>query len=666
MTENSPVTDLPLIGNAKALLLENLGIKSVKDLLFHIPFKYRDTSNVIPISQLKEDKEGTIIGKITKIANAYTRTRKIITKAKVEDDSGSVSILWFNQPYLKNAISVGDEYLFEGKIKEGSYDIIAPSYEKYSGDLTTQKHIGKITPYYPETNNISSKWLRARIDFLKKDIKNIISDPVSPDIQKQEGLIPLSQAIHDIHFPENFDQIKIARERLAFDEMLSVALKIEEKYIASQKRKAVSIKCDRKDIEKFLSTLSYKLTHDQENTLSEILDDLEKETPSNRLLNGDVGSGKTIVAASCMYAVIKQGLSCILMVPTTILAQQHFETFKKLFEKFDVEIKLRISGKKLEQDSKPCIIIGTHAVLYEEKLPNNVGFLVVDEQHRFGVKQREQLLAIKEDGTYPHFLMMTATPIPHTLTNIIFGDMDVSLIHEMPIGRIPVKSYFVPFEKRSSCFNWICEKLLASNLKEQAFIVFPLIEESEKLDVKAATIEYESLSKNEFKNLKVGILHGQMNNKEKENVINDFRNKKYNVLISTTVIEVGIDMPDATIMVVENAERFGLAQLHQLRGRVGRSDIQSYAYVIAGKNAQDDAKKRLSYFASENSGFEVAQYDLSKRGPGEVYGLKQSGIPNFKVASINDLTLLIKARKIAKELFEKKININEIKTNLFK
>ena len=666
MTQNSPVTDLPLIGSAKASLLENLGIKTVKDLLFHIPFKYRDTSNVIPIAQLKEDKEGTIIGKVVKIDNAYTRTRKVITKAKVEDASGSISIIWFNQPYLKNAISAGEEYLFEGKIKEGSYDLIAPSYEKYSGDLTAQKHIGKITPYYPETNNISSKWLRARIDFLKKEIKNIISDPIDNSIQKEEGIIPLAQAIYNSHFPENFDQIKTARERLAFDEMLSVALKIEEKYLQSKKRKAIPINCKKKDIDSFLNTLSYKLTHDQEIALNEILDDLTKKTPSNRLLNGDVGSGKTIVAASCMYATIKQGLSCLLMVPTTILAHQHFETFKTLFEKFDVEIKLRIGGKKLEEDNKPSIIIGTHALLYEEKLPNNIGFLVVDEQHRFGVKQREQLLAIKEDETYPHFLMMTATPIPHTLTNIIFGDMEVSLIHEMPIGRIPIKSFFVPFEKRSSCFTWIKEKILASNLKEQAFIVFPLIEESEKLDVKAATIEFEKLSKNELKELSVGLLHGQMSNKEKEKVINDFKNKKYNVLVSTTVIEVGIDMPDATIMVVENAERFGLAQLHQLRGRVGRSDMQSYAYVIAGENAQDDAKARLAYFASENSGFEVAEYDLSKRGPGEVYGLKQSGIPNFKVASINDLALLIKARKVAKTLFEKGCKIDEIKTNLFK
>lgn len=660
MTKNSPVKDLPLIGDVKAKHLEKLGISTIGDLLFHIPFKYRDTSNIVSIEKLKETKEGTILAKVEDISNVFTKYRKVITRAKLSDESGSVNAVWFNQVYLTKTIKKDSVYLFEGKISPKTANLTSPSYELFMGDLNDQKHIGKITPYYNETATISSKWIRGRIGTLKKEVDRIIDEPFPSEILKENNLMGLSQAIHCVHFPDNFEHIKQARERLAFDEMISIALKIEQKSKERKNRNAVLIIKNEQETEKYINNLPYKLTKDQESAIDQILSDISKDIPMNRLLNGDVGSGKTVVSAVAMYNTFLNHQSCLLMAPTTILATQHFNTLQELFKNTKVNIELRISGKKLTNISKPSIIVGTHALLFENKLPNDIGLIIVDEQHRFGVKQREQLVVAKLDGTYPHFLMMTATPIPHTLTNILFGDMDVSLIREMPKGRLEVKSHFVPFEKRNDCYTWVAQKIISSKYKEQAFIVFPLIEESEKIDAKAAVAEYEKLSKNQLKDLKVCLLHGQMKQQEKDKILEDFKNKKYNILVSTSVIEVGIDIPHATIMVIESAQRFGLAQLHQFRGRVGRSNIQSYCFVISGENTPANTKSRLKYFASHSSGFDVAQYDLQKRGPGEVYGLRQSGIPQFKVASINDLELLIKARKVSKQLIEQEYNLEGI------
>lgn len=658
------VKTLPLIGDVKAKQLERLNIETIKDLLFHIPFKYRDTSNIISIEKFKEEREGTILAQVEKISNAFTRTRKVVTKAKVTDESGSINIIWFNQMYLTRAIHPGEYFLFEGKIpdKIGAREMVAPSFEKFQGDISEQKHIGKITPYYPETANVTSKWLRGRISILKKTMTEMIPDSLPEDTRRSLNLLPLGNAIYKVHFPESFNDIDEGRERLSFDEMLKVALKIEKKVTERNKRNAIPIKGFEDKIEAFIKSLPYSLTKDQQTSTSQIISDISKDIPMNRLLNGDVGSGKTVVAAIAMYITYLNGMTSIIMAPTTILASQHFDTLSEIFKKVKVPIELNVSGRKIKEERNAKIIVGTHAILYDENLPNNVGLVIVDEQHRFGVIQREKLITKKNDGTYPHFLMMTATPIPHTLTNVIFGDMEVSFIRELPPHRIPIKSHFVPYEKRISCYNWIDESIKKSKGVNQAFIVFPLIEESEKIDAKAAVSEYESLSKGVFSDLRVALLHGQMKGSEKDRILNEFKQKKYNVLVSTSVIEVGIDIPDASIMVIESAERFGLAQLHQFRGRVGRGNLQSYCYVIGGENTPVASKNRLKYFATHSNGFDVAEYDLEKRGPGEVYGLKQSGIPSFKVASITDLSLLIKARRVAQDVLEKNINVLE---NLF-
>lgn len=650
MELNSSVNQIPLVGPSKELLLENLGIKTIRDFLFHIPFKYRDTSNVISISKLKELREGTVIVTVEKIENVYTRFRKVFTRAKVSDSSGSITVIWFNQKYLVNVINAGDTYIFEGKLSKKNNDFVSPTFEKFSGDLNDQNHIGKIIPYYNETAGLSSKWIRSRLAFLKKNLPNLIKEDIPNEILNNHNLLSLKDALTYIHFPDDIPQIQKARERFAFDEMLGVSIKIQRQVNIFQKKDAIGIPIMRKELVSFIKSLPYELTNDQAVAYSEILESMEKTVPMNRLLNGDVGSGKTVVSAIAMYNAYLNGHSSVILAPTTILASQHYNTLNSLFEKVGIKVELRTSNNKVEFITEPQIIVSTHALLYDTHEIHNLGLLIVDEQHRFGVKQREQLMKGRSDGFFPHYLMMSATPIPHTLTNIIFGDMEVSFLRELPPHRIPIQSHYVPFSKREDCFNWIKERIISSNLIEQAFIIFPLIDESEKIDIKAATKEYETLRKSHFKDLSVGILHGQLKNEEKEQVLMDFKAKKYNILISTTVVEVGIDIPDATIMVIEDAQRFGLAQLHQLRGRVGRGKMQSYCFVISGEKEIESSNERLKYFASHSSGFEVADFDLIKRGPGEVYGTKQSGIPNFKVASITDIELLIKTRDITKKI----------------
>jgi ATP-dependent DNA helicase RecG len=386
----------------------------------------------------------------------------------------------------------------------------------------------------------------------------------------------------------------------------------------------------------------------------------------NRLLNGDVGSGKTVVGVSAILQCIKSGYSAIFLAPTTVLARQHFETLQEILKPFKIDIELCISEEKTISDADNKLIVGTHAVLYQKELPNDFNLLIVDEQHRFGVQQREQLLNIGENT--PHFLTMTATPIPRSLTEVVFGSTDISTIKEKPARRVEIDTKYVPVKKRFSCFNWIEKKIKDSDYKEQAFFIYPLIEDNDT-NIKSVKGEYEILKNKYFRHLSVAFLHGRMSDREKTKVLNDFKEKKYNILVSTSVIEVGIDIPDATIMVIENAERFGLAQLHQLRGRVGRSDIQSYCFVVPSENIEDreESLKRLKYFSKHSSGFDVAEYDLNQRGPGEVYGVAQSGIPQFKVASLGDIELLHKTRKVARKLLlDNNVEIDKLKENLFK
>ncbi|MBI2356471.1 ATP-dependent DNA helicase RecG [Candidatus Dojkabacteria bacterium] len=667
---NDRVENIPLVGSIKATLLEKLGVNTVQDLLYHIPFRYKDTSNILTIDQLKIEREGTILATLNSIQNIYTRSRKVLTKAILEDETGTLDAVWFNQRYLAKSLATGERYLFEGKLnpKQSKPQLVSATYEKYYDGLVNQKHVGRITPFYPETADISSKWLRARLDYVFKNLEEEISDSLPPEILSETKLPTLPHAIDMIHNPKSIEDIEESRKRLQFDEMLRLAIQIEKQVIQQSGMKANSIPIEFETVFEFISKLPYQLTDDQIHAVKDIINDLGSVSPMRRLLNGDVGSGKTVVAAAAMYGVVKGGLTAILMAPTSILARQHFKTITELLEPFGVEIKLRTGSEKLERSSNPQIIIGTHALLYESELPDSIGLVIVDEQHRFGVNQRNELLKRDTNSIIPHYLSMTATPIPRTLTNILFGDMSVSFIHELPTNRIPVKTFYVPPNKSDSCYEWVKKRIVDSDDKEQAFVIFPLVEESEVLEAKSAKKEFLQLSEGVFKDLKVALLHGQMKEKEKDEILKDFKDGKYSILVATPVVEVGIDIPNATMMIIENAERFGLAQLHQFRGRVGRSDMQSFCYVLAGKDSEQDPMgiKRLIYFSEHNSGFDVAEYDLETRGPGEVFGLKQSGIPQFKIASITDIKLLLKCRDFAKELIKKGYDLNRVMEGLFK
>ncbi len=664
-TKSSKITEIPLIGENKATLLQRLNIYTVKDLLFHIPSKYRDTKEIKSIAQFKLDMFGTIIGQVEDIKNVYTRSRKVISRIKFSDETGSIYGSWFNQSYITKNFTLGERYILSGKISPNSKikDIINPEYEHIIEEIET-KHLGKITPYYPETEGLSSKWIRSRIQTVLPYIEELVTEPLSQEILKQEKLLSLPLAISQIHNPQNEEEIIQSRSRLEFDEMLNIAINIERNRKEYQNKYSHKLEIHIDQVENIINRLPYKLTLDQEKAIEEILSDMNTNIPMHRLLNGDVGSGKTIVAAMAMYNSYLNNKIAVLLAPTTILAQQHYESFKEIFKDLDINIKLITSKSKEKEINEVGIYIGTQAVLYNKVKKEEIGILVIDEQHRFGVKQRNQL---KENTEYtPHYLTMSATPIPRTLTNILFGDMSVSFLREMPKNRIPIKTYYVPENKIDDGYKWIKDRIIKSNNIEQAFIIFPLIEQSEKSDLKAATQQYEILSQSIFKGIKCKLIHGKLKEDEKKEILIDFKANKFNILFATSVIEVGIDIPNATIIVIENAERFGLAQLHQFRGRVGRSNKESFCFVINKEN-DNNSTERLKYFSNHLSGFDVSEYDLERRGPGEVFGNKQSGIPNLKVASINNIKLLLKCRDIAKNLINEYPNeINNIIENLYK
>ena len=663
LTADSKVVEIKGVGESLATKFSRLNITTVRDLLFHVPIKYQDSSHLLSIEDFLLKGEGTFLAEIIDVKTFRTRTGKTITTVKVKDDTKKVNLTYFNQPYLSKVLIKNETYLFDGKvtIKGSKRDIYNPKYELFKGEKEKQTNLGKLAPIYPETEGLTSNMIRKILKTVKEDIPKILSDPLAKYTD-----ISLQEAITKIHFPKDTNDILQARERLAFDEMLKIAIKIETEIQERSTQKTLPIKTDTKILNKFIKSLPYKLTNDQNKAMEIILEEINREVPMNRLLNGDVGSGKTVVAASAVLNTIKNGFSCVLLAPTTVLAKQHYDTFKDLFKGFHIPIELCISSQQDISDANNKLIIATHSILYDKQLPSDLNLVIIDEQHRFGVEQRKYFL--RKLPHTPHHLTMTATPIPRSLTEIFFGNLDVSEIREKPSNRKEIKSFYTPFTKREDCFNWVAKKIKESQFKEQAFVIYPLIEETDISVAKTVLTSFEELKKKYFRDISITYLHGKMKDAEKTRILNDFKKKKYNILVSTSVIEVGIDIPDATIMVIENAERFGLAQLHQLRGRVGRSDLQSYCYAIPGIEVEKDSKaeERLKYFSKHSSGFDVAEYDLQSRGPGEVYGIAQSGIPLFKVASIHDLDTLKKARNVAKRLLKSDNHIENILQNIFR
>ncbi len=652
LTCDTPVRYLPRVGPAMAARLARLDIETAEDLLYHIPFRYDDFSLVSPIAAVQPGETVTIRGVVESMKNFYTKTGKKIQEAVISDTSGRLTAVWFNQPYLLNVIRPGNTLHLSGTISWFGHTLVLsnPQYENVSGEQGSRLHTGRIVPVYPETEGVSSKWLRGRIAFLLDAMLPSIHDTLPRSIAQDYSLGDLHWALRSVHFPNSLAEAENARRRLAFEELFMLQLRAHnEKRIRQTRERSTVITIPNEDIAGLVASLPFRLTNDQKTAVDEILNDIGQPIPMNRLLVGDVGSGKTVVATLAIYAAYRNGLDAVLMAPTQILAEQHFTTIHALLSPRGIPVHLVTGNKKTLPRTRrgSSIIVGTHALLSASLAFHRLGLVVVDEQHRFGVKQRATLLKPNKEGLIPHLLTMTATPIPRTLAKTIFGAIDLSSLADMPPGRAQVKTWVVPSMKREKAYAWIQTTLRETNA--QAFVICPLVEESQhRSEVKAVTQEFKCI-KHRFPDISIGLLHGRLTPKEKTAVLADFRNNKHTILVSTPVVEVGIDIPNATIMIIEGADCFGLGQLHQLRGRVGRGTLASYCLLFT---EQEDKRilDRLKILETTHSGPLLAEADLRLRGPGELFGTRQHGIPYLKVAAFTDMQTIEQAHGAVERL----------------
>ncbi|MCX6765729.1 MAG: ATP-dependent DNA helicase RecG [Candidatus Moranbacteria bacterium] len=696
ITLETPLKNLPRIGPKYVKNLKKLGIATVGDLLFHFPFRYDDYSKILPVSSSSRGDTVTVEGEIIESRTTRTWKRKMfLTEILLKDDSGTIRALWFNQPYLAENLTEGKKIRISGKITGDASGLYFsnPAWELASRAPT---NTGRLVPVYPETEGVTSRWLRWQIQFLLK-FNFRISDPVPEKILKKLNLPGTDKAINYIHFPDTLDHALVAQKRFAFEEMFLVQLKSLQIRSSWQKEQAVKIKFNEKLIKNFVKKLPFKLTDAQRKSAFEILKDLEKSRPMNRLLNGDVGSGKTVVAAVASLQAINKGYQVAIMAPTEVLARQHFDSFIKLFSSYKINIGLLTNSYKMItchpelvsgsnnkmlkhlpaslcealqagvqhdtrtnllkkiQSSQINLVIGTHALIQEDIRFKNLALIIVDEQHRFGVTQRaylQQKSSEINDGLpekIPHFLTMTATPIPRTLALAFFGNLDISILDEMPAERKKIITGIVNPVERNKTYEFIRAEIKKGR---QCFIILPLVEESEILtEVKAAVQEYERLSREIFSDLKLGLIHGRLKADEKEKVMREFAGKKIDILVATPVVEVGIDIPNATAMIIEDADRFGLSQLHQFRGRIGRGKYQSYCFLFTSSNSSN-VRARLKALVESEDGFKIAEKDLELRGPGEFFGTRQSGLPDIAMENLANVRLIQIAREEAQELLK--------------
>ncbi|MDD5589858.1 MAG: ATP-dependent DNA helicase RecG [Candidatus Portnoybacteria bacterium] len=702
MDIKSPIQSFRRVSPAYQKRLLKLGIKTFEDLFYYFPYRYDDFSKIIPIANLKINETATIQGEITRIKNIRTwKKRMFVTEAFIQDENGAVRAVWFNQPFLMNSLKEGQWISLSGKVNfDKTLYFSNPAHEKIVANATSHlRHTGRLVPVYPETRGLSSRWLRYIIQLLLPKFLPEFKDHLPFEIKKSQNLIDLKNAIKEIHFPQSANHLRAARRRLAFDELFLIQLFAQRQKIKWKKQYSQKINFDQKLAKDFVDSLPFKLTEAQRRSAWEILQDLEKDQPMNRLLEGDVGSGKTVVAAMAILQAVKAGWQAAFMAPTEILAQQHFKVISKLFQGQQIiiglltgsetsinsssEIKSQKKKELLDKISSGQIhlLIGTHALIQENINFKNLALAIVDEQHRFGVAQRaalqKNILKIKDGQpvSIPHLLSMTATPIPRTLALAACGDLDISLLDEMPKDRQEIVTKIIPPLARQNAYTFIKDQVKKGR---QVFVICPRIEIannhesgtnntnketnireirdkfvkiSDKRswdDVKTVKEEFEKLDKIIFPDLKIAMLHGKMKPKEKEKIMADFKAGKTDILVSTSVIEVGIDIPNASVMMIEGAERFGLAQLHQFRGRVGRGSHQSYCFLFT--TGDKAAGSRLRALTSSKNGFELAEKDLEIRGPGEFFGTRQWGLPDLSMASLTDIVLVKAVREEAEKL----------------
>ncbi len=634
--------------------LEKLNIFTYHDLLYHLPTRYEDYSLISKINRLQEGELVTIQGNVIKYSNTYTRSRKTIQKVRIADETGETDLTWFNQPFIVRNLNEGDILSVSGKVEifAKKPTLISPVYELFNGVTV---HTGRIVPIYSETRGVSSKWLRKQISLLLEDLE--IPDFLPQVILHDHQLQELNESLHQIHFPRNLDETDNARRRLSFDEVFLIQLSALQRKKEWQNMKiGPKITITEEKMDQFKNALPFTLTPSQERVIDDILSDFSKTQPMNRLLQGDVGSGKTVVAAAGIYAAFLNHYQSALMAPTEILAQQHFKTLSQFLAPFSIKVGLATSSTKLEKNKKYDVYVGTHALVAKAVDFTKLGFVVIDEQQRFGVEQRSIL---REKGENPHVLTMTATPIPRTIALTLYGELDSSYLTDMPKGRKSIKTWLVPNEKREGAYQWIEKEIIEK--KSQVFIICPFIEQSENMQtVKAATLEFDRLKMEVFPNLKLAMLHGKLKAKEKDSVLTSFREKAFDILVATPVVEVGIDIPNATVMLIEGSERFGLSQLHQLRGRVGRGEKQSYCLLFTD-STNENSILRLKAMETMSHGAALAEFDLKMRGPGELYGTKQSGTRMLKIASFSDTRLLDEAKRAAIRIFPELSSHKELK-----
>ena len=654
---NSKVSIIPKVGPKFEFLLSKLGISTIKDLIYHLPSRYEDYSNLKKIKDILPNENITVNGILLSINNVFTRNKKRLTRGILKDETGKIDLIWFNSHFLAKSLVVGEKYKLTGLAKpNGSkLTLTAPTIQKIENEALDK---GEIISVYPETEGVNSKFLRDKIRFALDNFQ--IDEFLPQEILNKYEFEDLQNTLLKLHFPEQNQDNEKLLERMQFEELFLELLKVEERKLKwSKKLNSHVMKEFPNKMDNIIKTLPFTLTETQQKAISEISKDLIQKTPMNRLLEGDVGTGKTLVAVMAAQLTVLNKFKVLYLAPTEILAKQHFDSFKKYLEPHGTKVALKTGSNKIKlSDTDFDICIGTHAILFDFQDVKDVALVIVDEQHRFGVEQRSKILNIYNQEVVPNLLTMTATPIPRTFALTLYGDLEISILEAPPNKDKKITTYVVYPTKRDDMYKWILEK------NEPTFIVCPFINESESEEfsqVKSAIKEFEILSQGIFKNKKVGLLHGKLKPQEKEIIINKFRAGEIEILVSTPVIEVGVDIPDATIIVIESAERYGLASLHQLRGRVGRGKKEGFCIVIPSTGSKS-SMERLKNLEKYSNGLELAEVDLKIRGEGDVTGRMQSGFKNFRFADLTNLYLLEKAKIEASKYVNKLDEYPRLKT----
>jgi ATP-dependent DNA helicase RecG len=649
------------VGPARAQQMARLGIETIRDLIYHFPRRYDDFGQLKQINQLNLGEEVTVVGVVRKAENQQTGQRRNMLRVTLSDGTGVIECTWFNQPHLQRTLRPGTEIAVSGQVGEflGRLVFTSPQWEPLQRDLL---HTGRLVPVYALTEGLPMRWLRTLIrDTLRQWVPRIM-DPMPQEILDSADLIDLRSAIMQVHFPESREALAQARTRLCFDELLLLQLGVLRKRHEWRQENGRALAAEPAVIQEFVQGLPFALTGAQERAIQELLHDMAQPVPMSRLLQGDVGSGKTVVAVAAMLAAVRSGYQAALMAPTSILAEQHAASVQGMLAGYpDVRCALLHGGlpnaekERIRQEvaeGEAAIVIGTHALIQDTVDFDRLALAIVDEQHRFGVLQRDTL---RDKGVefMPHMLAMSATPIPRTLALTVYGDLDVSTLDELPPNRQPVITAVRTPRSRERIYAFIRSQVEQGR---QAFVICPLVEESDQIEARAAVEEYERLSREIFPHFRVGLLHGRVGAEEKERVMAAFKAGEYNILVSTAVVEVGVDIPNATVMLIEGAERFGLAQLHQFRGRVGRGAHRSYCILLTDSRSEENLA-RLRVMEETTDGFVLAEKDLELRGPGDFLGVRQHGLPELKVAQLGDVAVLALARREALRIHEKDPNL---------